>query len=134
MGKPVRIETNVGYADEASGGSSKWPARNYVADGRGLATGVHIEIEDFFPHRDKKAEMALLAGIFLGYLEFDGLIGFFEAAEERRDWFAGLEINRSMFDLDDYVACKFSVEGMKDVVGGSSAVIFGVAPIEMMVV
>ena len=78
--------------------------------------------------------MALLAGIFLGYLQLDGLVCFLEAAGERRDWFAGLEIDGSMFDLDDYVGFELAVEGMKDVVGRSRAIIFWVAPIEMMVI
>src|SRR6267142_5593705 len=39
-----------------------------------------------------------------------------------------------MFDLDDHVGFELAVEGMKDVVCGSGAIIFRVAPIEMMVI
>src|SRR5258707_10948290 len=39
-----------------------------------------------------------------------------------------------MFDLDDHVGFELPVEGMKDVICGSGAIIFWVAPIEMMVI
>src|SRR6267154_218260 len=134
MREPVCIDTNVCYADEASFETAESAAADDFTEWRALAAGVQIEIEDFFPHRNKKTEMALLAGVFLGYLQFDGFVGFLESAEEGRDWFASLKVDRSMFDLDDYVVFELAVEGMKDVVGGSRAIIFWVAPIEMMVI
>ena len=78
--------------------------------------------------------MPLLAGVFLRDLQLDGFICFFEAAEERRNRLAHLEINRPVFDLDDYVVVELAVERMKDVVGGARAIILGIAPIEMMVI
>src|SRR5258706_1468313 len=39
-----------------------------------------------------------------------------------------------MFDLDNHVGFELPVEGMKDVIRGSGAIIFWVAPIEMMVI
>src|SRR6266853_4908578 len=134
MSEPVWIEPDVCYADEASIGTTKSAAADYIPDWCAVAAGVHVEIENFLPHRNKKTEMALLAGIFLGYLQFDGFVGFLESAEEGRDWFASLKVDRSMFDLNDYVMFELAVEGMKDVVGRSRAIIFWVAPIEMMVI
>src|SRR5258708_38863548 len=124
MREPVCIETNVCYADEASFETAEGAAADYFAEGRAIAAGVQIEIEDFLPHRNKKTEMALLAGVFLGYLQFDGFVGFLESAEEGRDWFASLKIDGPVFDLDPYVALELAVEWMKDVVGRSRAIIF----------
>src|SRR6267154_3746772 len=134
MREPVCIETNVCYADEASFETAEGAAADYFAEGRAIAAGVQIEIEDFLPHRNKKTEMALLAGVFLGYLQFDGFVCFLETAEERRNGFAGLEVDGSMFDLDDHVGLELAVERMKDVICGSGAIIFWVVPIEMMVI
>ena len=39
-----------------------------------------------------------------------------------------------MFDLDDDIVFELSVERMKIVVGGFGAVVFGIPPVEMMVV
>ena len=78
--------------------------------------------------------MALLAGVFLRDLQFDGFVGFFEAAEERRDRLARLEVDRAVLDLDDDVVVELAVERMEIVVSGSGAIVFGIAPVEMMVV
>src|SRR5580704_11275408 len=39
-----------------------------------------------------------------------------------------------MFDLDDYVVVEFSVERMEVVVRGTRAIVFRIAPVEMVVV
>ena len=57
-----------------------------------------------------------------------------ESAEERRDGFAHLEVDGAFLGLDDDVGCELAVERMKDVVGGASAVGFGIAPVEVVVV
>ena len=51
-------------------------ARDYESQ-----TGVHVEIQHLLPHRCQETEMTLLARIFLGDLQFDGLIRFLEPAE-----------------------------------------------------
>ena len=78
--------------------------------------------------------MVLLAGVFLRDLQFNRFVGFFEAAEQRRNRFARLEVNRAMLDLDDDVVFELAVERMKIVVGSLGAVVLGIAPVEMMVV
>ncbi len=98
---------------------------------RRIFAGAHIEIENRFPERRKKTQMPLLARVFLRDLQLDSFICFFEAAEERRRRPAHLEIDRSIFDLDDHVVVELSVERMKDVVRGARAIIFQIAPIEM---
>ncbi len=45
-----------------------------------------------------------------------------------------MEVDGPMFDLDDHIGFELPVEGMKDVICGSGAIIFWVAPIEMMVI
>src|SRR3984893_13039982 len=99
-----------------------------------VCAGVHVEIEHLFPHRIQKTKMTLLAGIFLGDLQFDGFVCFLECAEQRRYWFARLEIDGTVFDLDDYVVIELAVERMEVVGGRFGAIILGVPPIEMMVV
>ena len=39
-----------------------------------------------------------------------------------------------MFDLDDHIVVKLAVERMKNVVGGARAIVFRIAPIEVMVI
>jgi hypothetical protein len=68
------------------------PARISL-DGRGLVVGAEVEVEDLLPHGGEVDEMALLAGVFLGDLDFHGLGGLLEAGEERRDGLAGLEVD-----------------------------------------
>src|ERR1700684_76897 len=78
--------------------------------------------------------MMLLTGVFLRDLKLDRFVRFFEAAEERRDRLAGLEIDRAMLDLDDDVVVELPVERMKIVVSGLGAIVFRITPIEMMFV
>ena len=78
--------------------------------------------------------MALLAGVLLRDLHFHGLVGLREAAEERRDGLARLEVDGAFLGLDDDVGRELAVERMEDVVGGAGAVGLGIAPVEVMVV
>ena len=98
------------------------------------AVGVHVEVEHFLPHRREEDEVALLADVFLRDLELDGLVGFLEPAEERRDGLAHLEIDGAVLDLDDDVVVELAVERMEVVVGGAGAVVLGIAPVEVVVV
>ena len=95
---------------------------------------MHVEIENFFPHRREEAQMTLLAGVFLRDLQLDGFVCFFQPAEQWRYRLARLEIDRAVLDLDDDVVVELAVERMEIVIGGLGAVVLGVAPIEMMVV
>ena len=78
--------------------------------------------------------MPLLPGVFLRDLQFNALVRFLQPAKKWRDRFAGLEINGPIFDLDDDVVVELSVERMKNVVRCASAIIFRIAPIQVMVV
>src|SRR5580704_11951282 len=95
---------------------------------------MHVEVEDFLPHWREENDVVLLACVFLRDLEFDRFIGFLEAAEEWRNRFARLEVDRAVLDLDDDVVIELAVERMEIVVGGFGAVVFRIAPVEMMVV
>src|SRR5579885_272835 len=94
----------------------------------------HVEIERRLPHRYEEAELLLLSGVFLRDLEFDGLVGLLQPAEQRRSRFAHLEIDRSVLDLHNNIAVKLAVERMKDVIGRHCTVILRITPIEMIVV
>src|SRR5580693_5095612 len=78
--------------------------------------------------------MPLLAGVLLGDLQLDGFVGFLEPGEQRRRRFACLEVDRSVFDLNDDVVVELSVERMKMVVSGVRPIILWPTPVEMMVV
>src|SRR5580704_3836849 len=95
---------------------------------------MHVEVEDFLPHWREENDVVLLACVFLRDLEFDRFIGFLEAAEEWRNRFARLEVDRAVFDLDDDVVVELAVERMKIVVGGFGAVVLRIVPVEMVVV
>ena len=78
--------------------------------------------------------MLLLARVLLRDLQFDGFIGAAQSGEQRRRWFADLEINRPILDLNDRVVFEGAVEGMKIIVGGPRPIVFQVTPIQMVVV
>src|SRR5689334_1107453 len=78
--------------------------------------------------------MPLLPCVFLRDLQFNAFIRLFQTSEKRRDRLASLKIYRAVLDLDDDVVVKFSIERMEDVVGSPGAVIFWIAPIQMMVI
>ena len=78
--------------------------------------------------------MALLAGVLLRDLQFDGLVGVVQAGEERRDRLAHLEVDGAVLDLDDDVGLELAVERMEVVVAGAGAVGLEVVPVEVMVV
>ncbi len=82
---------------------------------------MEVEVEDLLPHGGEVDEMALLAGVLLGDLDFHGLGGMLESGEEWRDGLAGLEVDGAFLGLDDDVGGKFAVEWMEDVVGGARA-------------
>ncbi len=95
---------------------------------------AHVEVEDLLPHGREVDEVALLAGVLLRDLEFHGLAGLSESAEEGRDGLARLEVDGAFLGLDDDVGRELAIEGMEDVVGGAGAVGLGVAPVGVMVV
>src|SRR5689334_17153752 len=78
--------------------------------------------------------MPLLAGIFLGNLKLDRLIGFMQAAEQRRCRFANLKIDGAVFNLDDHIIFKPSIQRMKYVKSGAGAIILPIGPVQVMVV
>src|ERR1035438_41311 len=78
--------------------------------------------------------MALLPGIFLRDLQLDGFVCFLQAAEQRRNRLAHLEVDGAVFDLNDDVVCELPVERMENIVGRLGEIVLLVAPVEMMVV
>ena len=79
---------------------------------------MHVEIERFLPHGRQKDRVTCLAHVLLRDLKLDRLVRPLERAEEGRRWFAHLEIDRSVLDLDDRVRIELPVERMKIVVRG----------------
>src|SRR5271166_6611465 len=100
-------------------------------DRGGLAIGVEVEVEDLLPHGGEVDEVALLAGVLLGDLDFHGLPGLRETGEERRDGLAGLEVDGAFLNLEHDIRAKATIQRREDVVGGAGAVGFGVAPVEV---
>ena len=78
--------------------------------------------------------MALLTRVFLGDLQLDGFVCFFESAEKWRYRFARLKIDGAVLDLDDDVVVELAIERVEIIVSGFGAVVLGIAPVEMMVV
>src|SRR5580692_8449809 len=134
MAQPVSIHADVHDRNESARGATKNSTRHNVLHRGRVLAGMHIEIENFFPHGYKKTQMPLLARVFLRDLQLDGRICFLEAAEERRHRLPHLEVNRSMFDLDDHVVVELAVERMEVVVRRACTIVFRISPIEMVVV
>src|SRR5207248_6839185 len=78
--------------------------------------------------------MPLLACIFLRYLKLNRLVRVLERAKQRRNRLSDLEIDGSIFDLDQNVIVELSVELRKIVVSGFRAVVLQIAPIHFVVV
>src|SRR6516165_10418691 len=78
--------------------------------------------------------MTLLSGVFLGDLQFDGFAGPLQAAKQRRNGFANLEIDWAVFNLKDYVVGELAVEGMKNIISGFGAIVLQFLPVKVMVV
>ncbi len=97
------------------------------------AVDLHIEIEGLFPHRREKDQMPLLAGIFLRDLQFDRFVGLASCPKQWRRRLAHLKINGPVFDLERR-CLRIPVQRVKVIVGGSGAVVLGIAPVDMMVV
>src|SRR5882724_11506920 len=78
--------------------------------------------------------MPRLAKILLCDLQLDRLVGFFQRGEQWRRRLANLEIDGTIFDLNDDVGVELTVERMKVVVSGARTVVFRIAPVHVMVV
>ena len=78
--------------------------------------------------------MALLAGVLLGDLKFYSLAGVLERSKERRDRLTNLEVDWTVFDLDDYVGFKGSIKGLEVVIASASSVCFKVVIVEVIIV
>ncbi len=131
---PVGIETDVGYAYE----SAEWLMERFAFDdlfyGRAAVVGAEVGVESGLPHRYEKDHVALLAGVLLRDLQLNGLRSVLEGGKERRDGLADLEVDGTVFDLDDDVRFEFAVEGVEVVVPGAGAVGLEVVVIEMIVI
>src|SRR3954462_15361466 len=99
-------------------------ARDYLFHGSVLIIDAHVEVEDFLPHGNQKAEMLLLSGVFLSDLQFDGFVGVVESGKQWGYGLANLKIDWAIFDLNDYVVVELAVERVKVVVSRFGAVVF----------
>ncbi len=95
---------------------------------------AEVSIQRDLPHRNQKDHVALLAGVLLGDLQFNGLVGVPKRGEEWRDRLANLKVDRAVLDLDDHVGFELTVEGMEVVIAGPGAVGFEIVPVQMIVV
>ena len=95
---------------------------------------AEIGVERGLPHRNEKDHVALLAGVLLCGLHFDGLRGVLQRGEERRDWLAYLEVDRAVFDLNDDVGLKGAVERGEVVESCPGTVGLQILPVEVVVV
>ena len=103
-------------------------------DGCAAILGAEIGVERGLPHGDEEDHVALLAGVLLGDLQFDGLAGVAEGGEERGDGLADLEVDGAVLDLDDDVGLELAVEVVEVVVAGAGAIGFEIVPVEVVVV
>src|SRR6266571_878238 len=115
MSHPAWVHPHICDANEPAHGPMKCAARCEIFHRRAVSARMQVEIQDLFPHGRKKTQMPLLPRVFLCDLQLDRLVRFLKPAEERRNWFARLEVDWAIFNLDDDVVRKFAVERMKNV-------------------
>src|ERR1700752_3111511 len=119
MVHPVCVEADVGNADKATQSLVKDATLDDGADGCVLPVYTHVGVESRLPHGNKEDHVALLAGVFLGDLKFDGLGGVRECGEEGGDGLACLKVDGAVLDLNDYVGFELAVERAEVVVTGA---------------
>ena len=103
---PIGVESYVGYADETAEGLVEGFA--FYDFFYGCASGLTVRsgraevgVEGGLPHGDEEDHVALLAGVLLCDLEFDGLAGY----QTEDSLFTGLNVYNNQvaglsFDLD----------------------------------
>src|SRR6266478_3834399 len=114
IAEPIFVKPDVGYANESAN-------ERFHRD-------PQIEIERLFPHGHQKYGVPRLAKIFLSNLQLDRLVCFFKSAEEWRGGLADLEVDRAVLDLDHDVVVELAVQVLEVVIGGSRAIVLGIAP------
>jgi hypothetical protein len=65
--------------------------------------GEGVGLERLFPHRGEVGEHLVLAGVFLGDLQFRCLVGVLHPAEHRLDRLPALEVQRAVLGLQEHV-------------------------------
>ena len=91
-------------------------------------------VQHFFPHGNHIADVDLMPGIFLRNLHFQHHIGLFQPTEQGRNRFAYLKIHGSVFDLEDHIVIKLSVQRHEVVIGGLGPVGLVITPVLLAVV
>ena len=122
MAAPVCIVTDVG--DARNGAELVVPvlAFSNCSNGRTLAELIGISVKTFFPERMEIDHMLRVAEIFLGNLHFKHQVGLRSLAEQRADGLAGLEVDRTVLNLDKHVVAELAVEGNELIAGLHCAV------------
>ena len=73
--QPVGVEAHIGYTDKSTQRLVEGFALNNLADRRAAVLCAEVGVEHPLPHRDEEHHVPLLAGVLLGDLQFDCLVG-----------------------------------------------------------
>lgn len=102
--------------------------------GVAVRAGVHVEVQNLAEPGHQVADVALLARVLLRNLELHGNVSVLQAANQRGDRFAHLEVHGAVLDLQRDVVAEGAVQRHKIVVACAGAVNLGIAPILLAVV
>ena len=127
---PVFIVAGVGHGHHSVARALDQRTHMGVA----VRAGVHVEVQNLAEPGHQVADVALLARVLLRNLELHGNVGVLQAANQRGDRFAHLEVHGAVLDLQRDVVAEGSVQRHKIVVACAGAVNLGIAPILLAVV
>lgn len=127
---PVFIVAGVGHGHHSVARALDQRTHMGVA----IRAGVHVEVQNLAEPGHQVADVALLARVLLRNLELHGNVGVLQAANQRGDRFAHLEVHGAVLDLQRDVVAEGAVQRHKIVVACAGAVNLGIAPILLAVV
>ena len=78
-----------------------------------LSILICVGVKAFLPHRMQVDHMVAVSQILLCDLHLGHHIGVLHLSKERAERFTGLEINRTVLDLDYHVVTELSVQGFE---------------------
>ena len=134
MACPVGIPSCVGYCCHTASLLSECPAGNDIRHCVLRFSTSRGEIQHFFPHGNQITHINLLSCVLLGDLNFQHLVCMLQTPEKRMDRFSHLEINGSVFNLENDIIIEFSVQRHEVVVSGTCPVCPAVTPVLLAVV
>ena len=134
MSGPVGVIARIRYCCYTTPGLSESLSGYNICHSIPFFSTACRKIQHFFPHGYQITHIDLLSGIFLSRLDFQDLICSGKTPEQRMYRFSYLEIYGAVFDLQDHILCKLSVQRCKIIISRTGAICLLISPVLLAVV